>query len=107
MNDPNRDPNIERRGVLAAIVLRGGDGHLLGLPDPKLVVNGEIQRSPCDVPMKYTYGDVVLVDVNAKGRDVQILGKEIRIVNQIDILSHIEGIKMQKNDAGEWEQVEE
>lgn len=93
--DPSANPNVEQRGVLTAVVVRAGNGHLLGLPDPRLAVrnisgNEEVERHPADVPMFFERGDVVFVDRNAKGRALRILGREGRIVNQIDVLARLE-----------------
>ena len=110
--DPNADPTIENRGVIVAVVIRAGNGHLLGLPDPRIAVkdaigNGErVARQPADVPMFFEEGDVVFVDHNAKGRALRILGREIRVINQIDCLAKLEGVKLKRTENG-WEQVEE
>lgn len=107
-NDPQRDPTVERRGVLAAVIVRVGNGHLLGLPDwpSPPMRSGEFSpgRDSANVPMFYQPGDVVLVDFNARGRDVKILAKEIRIVGQIDVLVQIEGIKLVRNADGDWQE---
>jgi hypothetical protein len=63
----------------------------LGLPDPRLAVRSlsgrdEVERHPADVPMKYRPGDVVLVDMNQKGRALKLVDREIRVVGQIDVL---------------------
>lgn len=111
--DPQADPTIERRGVIAAVVIRAGNGHLLGLPDLAPQQGGElvtgdgghgyfpVDRPPASVPMFFDPGDVVLIDHNAKGRALKILGREGRIVNQIDVLADIEGINLHRVN-GEW-----
>lgn len=105
-NNPMADPQVERRGVLAAVIVSVGNGHLLGLPDPKLVVGGEqnswVQRESADVPMFFSPGDVVFVDHNAKGRALQILKRECRIVNQIDILGSVPKLRLKHTDDG-WQ----
>lgn len=93
--DPAGNPQVEQRGVLTAVVVRAGNGHLLGLPDQRIAVKNlagvvEVERHPADVPCFYAPGDVVFVDRNAKGRALRILGREGRIVNQIDILAGLE-----------------
>lgn len=108
-NDPLVDPTVENRGVLAAVVVSVGNGHLLGLPDPALAVlnrNGceSVERSKADVPMFYEPGDVVLVDHNAKGRALKIVGRECRIVNQIDVLAALPKVKLLRTERG-WEKV--
>jgi len=102
--DPLADPTVERRGVLAAVVIRAGNGHLLGLPDPRLVVREHIEAESADVPMFYSPGDVVLIDHSAKGRALKIVGRECRILNQLDCLARIEGIRLRRTDDGTWEQ---
>jgi hypothetical protein len=84
--DPSGNPAVERRGVLPAVIIAAGNGHLLGLPDHKIVVDGKIVREPADVPIFFTPGDVVLLDMNAKGRSLMIVDREIRVVNQMDCL---------------------
>lgn len=89
--DPMANPAVERRGVLPAVIIAKGNGHLLGLPDPRLVVtmpagNHMVERHNADVPMFLEVGDVVLLDMNSKGRALKIVDREIRIVNQIDCL---------------------
>ena len=106
--DPMADPLVERRGVLAAVIISEGNGHLLGLPDPALVMHDAdgremVERCEADVLMFFDKGDVVFVDHNAKGRALRIFGRECRIVNQIDILARISGVRLRRNDAGEWE----
>lgn len=111
--DPRSDPKIEQRGVMAAVIVTRGNGHLLGLPDPRFVMHQNpmndmesIVREKADVPMFYQPGDVVFVDHNAKGRNVKIVGRECRIVNQIDVLAKIEGIKLERTEDGDWKQVD-
>jgi co-chaperonin GroES (HSP10) len=105
--DPMADPTIERRGVLAAVVIAKGNGHLLGLPDPKAwsESKGAWQKAAADVPMFYEPGDIIFVDHNAKGRALKIVGREIRIVNQIDILARLDGVTLERTESG-WQQVE-
>jgi co-chaperonin GroES (HSP10) len=115
--DPQADPTLEQRGVMVAVVVRAGNGHLLGLPDHKLAVlqrnphpntSGyeEIMVAPADVPMFFEPGTVVFVDHNAKGRALKILGRECRIVNQIDILAALPSMKLRRSDDGGWERAE-
>lgn len=109
--DPRNNPQIEQRGVLTAVIVTRGNGHLLGLPDPRLITKNPagtdtITREKADVPMFYEPGDVVFVDHNAKGRNVKIVGRECRIVNQIDCLAKIEGIKLERTEDGDWKQVD-
>lgn len=89
--DPAANPAVERRGVLPAVVIAVGNGHLLGLPDTRIAVRtmsgkDEVERHPADVPIFMQVGDVVLLDMNSKGRSLQIVDREIRVVNQIDCL---------------------
>lgn len=110
--DPQADPTVERRGVLAAVIVRAGNGHLLGLPDlaPVMEKVGEYEpgeRPWPSVEMLYSPGDVVLVDFNARGRDLKILAKEVRIINQIDVLAGIDGMRLKRTDDGGWEREEE
>jgi co-chaperonin GroES (HSP10) len=103
--DPSSDPRLENRGVIAGVIVRAGNGHLLGLPDPAFVAAGggdELLRGSADVPMFCEPGDVVLVDHNAKGRALKILGREGRVINQIDVLAKIEGIRLRRV-GDEWE----
>lgn len=105
------DPIVEQRGVIGGIILRGGNGHLLGLPDAIVAVNRDdgtqhLESDWAAVPMFFEHGDVVLVDRNAKGRALKIIGHEYRVVNQIDILLHVEGIKAVKDEDGKWQIVE-
>lgn len=108
-SDPQADPTIENRGVIAGVIIRAGNGHLLGLsdypPDP-VILPGDVEvgqtRPWASVPMFHSPGDVVLIDHNAKGRALKILGREGRIVNQIDVLARIEGVRL-KRVGDEWE----
>ena len=106
--DPQSDPRLENRGVIAGVIVRKGHGHLLGLSDfPPQESPGdkalEAEKRPwACVPMFYAPGDVVLIDHNAKGRALKILNREGRIVNQIDVLARIEGIRL-KRVGDEWE----
>lgn len=103
-NSPQADPTIERRGVLAAVVIRAGNGHLLGLSDhPWSDSKDEDERDWASVPMFYQPGDVLFIDHNAKGRALKIVGRECRIVNQIDCLARVEGVRLKRVD-GEWVQ---
>jgi co-chaperonin GroES (HSP10) len=108
--NPLADPTVERRGVIAAVVLRKGNGHLLGLPDWAVVkqnVNGigqSVERPKAQVPMFFEPGDVVFIDHNARGRALKILGRECRIINQIDVLARIDGIRLQRDADGNWEE---
>jgi hypothetical protein len=56
--------------------------------------------------MFYAPGDVVMVDHNAKGRALKILGREARIVGQIDILARIKGLRLRRSEDGSWEREE-
>jgi co-chaperonin GroES (HSP10) len=101
--DPQADPTIENRGVLAAVVIRAGNGHLLGLPDiprPNAPHKAEADHEMLwsAVPMFMEPGDVVLVDHNAKGRALKIVGRECRIVSQIDCLAKIEGVRLKREN---------
>jgi hypothetical protein len=103
--DPMADPTVENRGVLAAVVVSVGNGHLLGLPDHKLKADGdEVLTSPADVPMFYEPGQVVLVDYNARGRALKILNRECRIVNQIDVLGSLP-VRLRRGENG-WEKAD-
>jgi hypothetical protein len=114
--DPMADPTVERRGVLAAVIITAGNGHLLGLPDPRVYVGkdsnnnwnatNDIVRVPADVPMFFNPGDVVFIDHNAKGRALKIGTRELRICNQIDVLSKINGIRLMRVN-GEWQEAVE
>jgi hypothetical protein len=109
--NPLADPTVERRGVLAAVVISVGNGHLLGLPDIPMTSKvgtpqEETENVWASVPMFYEPGDVVLIDHNAKGRALKIAGRELRIVNQIDILAQVSGVLLQRTEDGKtWEQV--
>lgn len=89
--DPSADPTVERRGALPAVIIAVGNGHLLGLPDPRIVVRNiagqdEVERHAADVPLFCRPGDVVLIDMNNRGRNLKIVNREIRVINQIDVL---------------------
>jgi len=118
---PMADPNVERRGVLAAVIVTAGNGHLLGLPDPRIAVansfaasdggsvtysrgSDTVERHPADVPMFYEPGDVVFVDFNARGRALKILNRECRLVNQIDVLAKLKGKRLKRTTDGGWEE---
>lgn len=108
--NPMADPNVERRGVLAAVIVTKGNGHLLGLPDWAVGVPegqhtmGGVTRKPADVPMFYEPGDVVFVDFNARGRALKVLNRELRIVNQIDVLAKLGGQRLKRAADGGWEE---
>jgi len=115
--DPMADPTVEQRGVIAAIVVCFGNGHLLGLPDPAVALSPRmdaygtrqedyIGRASADVPMFLSPGTLVLVDYNAKGRALKILGRECRIVNQIDCLAYHKTLKFRRSEDGSWEREE-
>jgi hypothetical protein len=81
------------------------------LPDPWIVTpttngGGTVHQQAASVPMFYGEGDVLLIDHNAKGRALMIVGRECRIVNQIDVLARIEGVHLERRD-GAWVQVNE
>lgn len=99
--DPMADPTIENRGVIAGVVIRAGNGHLLGLSDYPLETDESAPRQWACVPMFYAPGDLVLIDHNAKGRALKIVGRECRIVNQIDCLARVNGVKLIRKD-GQW-----
>ncbi len=104
--DPMADPRVERRGVIAGVVVSAGDGHLLGLPDPAFYDKGEendLVYGRAQVPMFFGPGDVVLVDHNAKGRSLRVVGREVRIVNQIDVLACVRGVRLKRTEEGGWE----
>ena len=97
--NPLSNPNVERRGVVPAVVVATGNGHLLGLPDPRLVVpfantmrepvqitRYDVERHAADVPMFLAPGDVCLIDFTSKGRALKIIDRDIRVINQIDCL---------------------
>jgi hypothetical protein len=128
--NPQADPTVEARGVLVGVVLTAGNGHLLGFPDPALVTpryeevihdfpkgsrdaiehvqtGHDIEREWANVTMFYEPGDVVLVDRNARGRNLRVVNREIRIIGQIDVLAKIEGIRLTRvGDTWEPEEVE-
>lgn len=106
--NPQANPNVERRGVMAAVVISKGNGHLLGLPDPRIAVSAasgasKIERTSADVPMFLEHGDVVLVDKNMKGRALQIAGRLLRVVSQIDCLVKLK-VRLKFKD-GKWERL--
>lgn len=126
--NPNRDPQVERRGVMPAVVVDVGNGHLLGIPDPAFLdtskAKGEggevfddaadletlanasrIKRAPADVPMFCKPGDVVLVDMNNRGRALKIAGRNLRVVNQMDVLVRSKRVRLKWNGDG-WEREE-
>jgi hypothetical protein len=89
--NPLANPNVERRGVVPAVIIANGNGHLLGLPDPRIALKmsgGQdvVERHPADVPMFLTPGDVCLIDFTSKGRALKIIDRDIRVINQIDVL---------------------
>jgi hypothetical protein len=103
---------VEKRGVFPAVIVTVGNGHLLGLPDwpSRGAGTGEIMapsRSKAEVPMFFESGQVVFVDYNAKGRSLRMIGREVRIVNQIDVLASlpIEKVRLERHD-GVWVQVQ-
>ena len=103
-NDP-RNPmakhEVEKRGVVPAVVIQVGNGHLLGIPDMKIAVSPDTcRREPSDVPMFYHPGDVVLVDVNARGRALRIAGRQIYICGQMDVLGQIIGTRLKWTENG-------
>lgn len=121
--DPMADPAIEKRGVIAAVVVNAGNGHLLGLPDLAPIEqsvgiaydkDGEEEGAmwqPGDRPwpsvaMFYEPGDIVFIDHNARGRAFKLPGRAIiRVCNQIDILAHLDGVKLERKDDT-WVEVE-
>lgn len=101
--NPMSNPQVERRGVMPAVVVSVGDGHLLGLPDPAVAVRHfndaeTVERVPANVPMFLTPGDVVLVDVNNRGRALRIAGRTLRAVNQIDCLIKL-NVRLKRQDS--------
>lgn len=107
--NPMSNPNVEKRGVMPAVVISKGNGHLLGFPDPRFVVKragGEyITRESADVPMWLERGDVVLIDINMKGRALRIAGRTLRTVNQMDVLVKLTKVRLVRKD-GKWEREE-
>lgn len=99
--NPKANPMVEKRGVMPAVVVSVGNGHLLGLPDPPVVVNDKVERVPADVPIFLSPGDVILVDINNRGRALKIAGRTLRVVNQIDCLLKLE-MRLIFRD-GKWE----
>jgi hypothetical protein len=109
--DPSANPAVERRGVLPAVILAVGNGHLLGLPDPRIAVRtvsgrDEVERHAADVPMFCAVGDVVLLDVNSKGRALKIVDREVRICNAIDVLLKLP-VRLRWTDEGWVEEEKE
>lgn len=117
LKDPKADPMVEPRGVIGGVVLAVGNGHLLGIPDHAIVEyhqlgdDGEepaLIRPPANVPMFHSLGDLILVDHNAKGRNLKLRGREIRIVGQIDVLANLTlknpALKFFRNESGVLEQ---
>jgi hypothetical protein len=99
----------EARGVFAAVVCSVGNGHLLGLPDWAVPIPGQsgwgsVRRESADVPMFFERGNLVLVDVNNKGRDLVILKRKVRIVNQMDVLASIPKVQLEWV-GDQWQQV--
>jgi co-chaperonin GroES (HSP10) len=101
--DPMADPTVENRGIMPGVIVAVGNGHLLGLPDIPVVIDGKVKREWASVPMFFKKGDVVLVDYNARGRNLKVAGRQFRTVNQIDILNKIEELRLQRTDDGGWE----
>ena len=99
--DPLADPAVEKRGIIAAVVIGVGNGHLLGLPDLAPDYN-DIQagsRPWACVDMFYEPGTIVFIDHNAKGRAFKLPGRAIiRVCNQIDVLAHLDGVKLVRKD---------
>jgi hypothetical protein len=100
--DPASDPSVETRGVVPAVVITAGNGHLLGIPDPWVACDDQLFHKSADVPMFYKPGDVVFLDHNARGRALRMFGREIRIVNQIDVLLKLDGVRLVRVD-GVWQ----
>jgi co-chaperonin GroES (HSP10) len=113
--DPMAPPQVEQRGVRAGIIVSCGNGHLLGLSDHAVMAYEHIRddegnetempqliRPWSSVPMFFEPGDVVFFDYNARGRALAIVGREVRVINQIDILASIPKMKMQRGENG-WE----
>lgn len=95
--DPNAgtaqaDPTIEKRGVIAGVVIGVGNGHLLGLPDLAPDYNDPAPgvRPWAAVDMFYQPGDVVFIDHNARGRAFKLPNRAtVRVCNQIDVLCQL------------------
>ncbi len=100
--NPMARPNVERRGVMPGVIVGVGNGHLLGFPDQRLEIGGVVHREAADVPMFAKPGDVVLVDVNNRGRALRYVGRLLRVVNQIDVLSIVRGVRLKWTENG-WE----
>jgi len=100
--NPMARPNVERRGVMPGVIVGVGNGHLLGLPDVRIELRGVIHCEPADVPMFAKPGDVVLVDINNRGRALRIAGRTLRVINQIDVLSIVRGVRLKWTESG-WE----
>lgn len=99
--DPMSDPTVENRGVIAGVIVRVGNGHLLGLA-PTASMEEDESEIQAVVPMFFTEGDVVLIDYSSKGRALKILGREGRIVGQMDCLARLP-MRLKRVD-GEWVQ---
>lgn len=92
--DPLADPKAELRGVFGAIICGVGSGHLLGIPDILVVKNPqaaspEVTREWASVDMFHAVGDVVFVHATQRGAALHIIGRDLRIINQMDILANI------------------
>lgn len=94
-NTAQADPTIEKRGVIAGVVIGVGNGHLLGLPDLAPVAQDAApyiagDRPWSSVDMFFQAGDVVFIDHNARGRAFKLPGRAIiRVCNQIDVLAQL------------------
>ena len=104
--NPLANPNVERRGVVPAVVIANGNGHLLGLPDPRIALHMAsgieyVERHAADVPMFLSPGDVCLIDFTSKGRALKIIDRDIRVINQIDCLVKLK-VRLKWTDTG-WE----
>ena len=89
--NPMNNPKAEKRGVLPAVIIACGNGNLLGLPDTYTTVrqaagHDEVERHAAEVPVEVRIGDVVLIDMNYKGKALKIADREIRVINQVDAL---------------------